>query len=122
MALLIRNAYVFSPQEIGSVDVLMTDEKITAVEKNLSVSLPNLSVIDASGFILAPGFIDQHVHLLGGGGVGGPATRAPAVAAIELIAAGITSVVGVLGADVMTRGLPDLLAKVRELQSPTLRV
>ena len=117
MAVLIRNAYVFAPQEIGPADVLMTDEKITAVGKDLSVSLPNLSVIDASGFILAPGFIDQHVHLLGGGGVGGPATRAPAVAATELIAAGITSVVGVLGADVMTRGLPDLLAKVRELKS-----
>ena len=48
MALLIRNAYVFAPQEIGPADVLMTDEKITAVEKNLSVSLPNLSIIDAS--------------------------------------------------------------------------
>ena len=95
----------------------MVGEKILAVGPNLSVSLPGLSVIDASGFLLVPGFVDPHVHVLGGGGVGGPITRAPAITAGELIRAGITTVVGVLGADVMTRKLPDLLAKVRELNA-----
>ena len=117
MAILIRNAYVFAPKELGATDVLMVDEKILAVGPNLSVSLPGLSVIDASGFLLVPGFVDPHVHVLGGGGVGGPITRAPAITAGELIRAGITTVVGVLGADVMTRKLPDLLAKVRELNA-----
>lgn len=117
MAILIRNAYVFAPKELGATDVLMVGEKILAVGPNLSVSLPGLSVIDASGFLLVPGFVDPHVHVLGGGGVGGPITRAPAITAGELIRAGITTVVGVLGADVMTRKLPDLLAKVRELNA-----
>ena len=117
MAILIRNAYVFAPKELGATDVLMVREKILAVAPNLSVSLPGLSVIDASGFLLVPGFVDPHVHVLGGGGVGGPITRAPAITAGELIRAGITTVVGVLGADVMTRKLPDLLAKVRELNA-----
>ena len=115
MAILIRNAYVFAPEELGVTDVLMVGEKILAVAPNLSASLPGLSIIDATGFILAPGFVDAHVHVLGGGGVNGPDTRAPAISAGELIRAGITTVVGVLGADVMTRKLPDLLAKVREL-------
>ena len=117
MAILIRNAYVFAPKELGVTDVLMVGEKILAVGPNLSVNLPGLSVIDATGFILAPGFVDAHVHVLGGGGVNGPDSRAPAIGAGELIRAGITTVVGVLGADVMTRKLPDLLAKVRELNA-----
>ena len=71
MAILIRNAYVFAPKELGVTDVLMVGEKILAVGPNLSVNLPGLSVIDATGFILAPGFVDAHVHVLGGGGVNG---------------------------------------------------
>ena len=54
MAILIRNAYVFAPKELGVTDVLMVGEKILAVGPNLSVNLPGLSVIDATGFILAP--------------------------------------------------------------------
>ncbi len=77
MAILIRNAYVFAPKELGVTDVLMVGEKILAVGPNLSVNLPGLSVIDATGFILAPGFVDAHVHVLGGGGVNGPDSRAP---------------------------------------------
>ena len=60
MAILIRNAYVFAPNELGATDVLMVGEKILAVGPNLSVSLPGLSVIDASGFLLVPGFVDPH--------------------------------------------------------------
>lgn len=62
MAILIRNAYVFAPKELGVTDVLMVGEKILAVAPNLSASLPGLSIIDATGFILAPGFVDAHVH------------------------------------------------------------
>ena len=51
MAILIRNAYVFAPKELGVTDVLMVGEKILAVGPNLSVNLPGLSVIDATGFI-----------------------------------------------------------------------
>ena len=50
MAILIRNAYVFAPKELGVTDVLMVGEKILAVGPNLSVNLPGLSVIDATGF------------------------------------------------------------------------
>ena len=52
MAILIRNAYVFAPKELGVTDVLMVGEKILAVAPNLSASLPGLSIIDATGFIL----------------------------------------------------------------------
>ena len=71
MATLIRNARVFAPKDLGVQDVLMVDEKIVAVGKDLSVTLPELETVDAAGKILTPGFFDQHIHVTGGGGEGG---------------------------------------------------
>lgn len=117
MATLIRNARVFAPKDLGVQDVLMVDEKIVAVGKDLSVTLPELETVDAAGKILTPGFFDQHIHVTGGGGEGGPSTRTPELVLSELIACGTTSVVGVSGTDFTTRSIPNLLAKVRALQT-----
>lgn len=38
MAILIRNAYVFAPKELGVTDVLMVGEKILAVGAPTSLS------------------------------------------------------------------------------------
>lgn len=117
MATLIRNARVFAPKDLGVQDVLMVDEKIVAVGKDLSVTLPELETVDAAGKILTPGFFDQHIHVTGGGGEGGPSTRTSELVLSELIACGTTSVVGVSGTDFTTRSIPNLLAKVRALQT-----
>lgn len=66
--------------------------------------------------MVCPGFIDQHVHLIGGGGEAGPHTRTPEVRLSALVAAGITSVVGLLGTDGVTRHPESLLAKTRALE------
>ena len=50
MAILIRNAYVFAPKELGVTDVLMVGEKILAVAPNLSASLPGLSIPTFANF------------------------------------------------------------------------
>ena len=71
MALLIRNARVYAPKDLGITDVLMAAGKILAVGSNLTVSLPDLETVDAKGKILTPGFFDQHIHVNGGGGEGG---------------------------------------------------
>lgn len=42
MALLIRNARVYAPKDLGITDVLMAAGKILAVGSNLTVSLPIL--------------------------------------------------------------------------------
>jgi beta-aspartyl-dipeptidase (metallo-type) len=55
------------------------------------------------------------VHISGGGGEGGPATRTPDIRLTELTAAGITTTVGLLGTDGVTRSLEALLAKARAL-------
>ena len=116
-ALLIKNARVFAPQDLGKNDVLMVNDRIAAVGQNLAPQLPDLEILDASGKILTPGFFDQHIHVTGGGGEGGPSTRTPELVLSELISCGTTSVVGVSGTDYTTRSIPNLLAKVRALQT-----
>ena len=56
-------------------------------------------MIDASNLVAIPGLIDKHVHITGGGGEGGFKTRVPEIMLSNLIEAGITTVVGLLGTD-----------------------
>lgn len=117
MALLIKGAHVYAPEDLGICDVLTVGKQVVAVGKDLTATLPELETIDAKGLILTPGFIDQHIHVTGGGGEGGPKTRTPELVLSELIACGTTSVVGVSGTDGSSRSMPNLLGKVRALQA-----
>lgn len=85
------------------------------MEDEISADLPGLEVIDLNGAIVTPGLIDQHIHVTGGGGEGGPLTRAPELNFSELVEGGITSFVGVSGTDSETRPIEALMAKVRAL-------
>ena len=87
MALLIKGAHVYAPEDLGICDVLTVGKQVVAVGKDLTATLPELETIDAKGLILTPGFIDQHIHVTGGGGEGGPKTRTPELVLSELIAA-----------------------------------
>lgn len=70
----------------------------------------SLRVIELGGRAVVPGLIDAHVHLGGGGGEGGFKSRVPRVELASLVAAGVTSVVGVLGTDGATRTMRELVA------------
>src|SRR5713226_384366 len=64
--LLIKNGRVLDPasKTDATLDVLLDGEKIEEVGPAGKVSAPqNTEVFDASGLIVAPGFIDIHVHL-----------------------------------------------------------
>ena len=63
MALLIKNARVFAPTDLGVQDVLMVAEQVVAIGHDLPATLPDTEVIDAKGQIMTPGFFDQHIHL-----------------------------------------------------------
>lgn len=113
---LLQGAHLYAPEDRGICDVLVANGKIIAVASNIpSDIVPDCTVVDLSGQILCPGFIDQHVHLIGGGGEAGPTTRTPEVALSRLTEAGVTSVVGLLATDSISRHPESLLAKTRAL-------
>jgi beta-aspartyl-dipeptidase (metallo-type) len=115
--ILIKNVEVFTPELIGKKDVLLAGKKIVAIEEN--IDLPQnlkFQVIDAAGLKLTPGFIDAHVHIAGAGGEGGPATRTPEIQLSMLVKAGVTTVIGCLGTDGITRNVESVLMKAKGLR------
>ncbi|MGE5361517.1 MAG: beta-aspartyl-peptidase [Bacteroidales bacterium] len=113
--LLIKNADLYAPAPAGQTDVLVAGGRIERVGPDLRPLDSYCEVFDASGLIAAPGFIDSHVHIAGGGGEGGFRTRTPELVLGDAIAGGVTTVVGCLGTDGVTRSLPNLLAKAHGL-------
>ncbi|MDA3866024.1 MAG: beta-aspartyl-peptidase [Salinivirgaceae bacterium] len=118
MILLIRNAKVYAPHPIGHNDVLVAGGKIVGISPHIHTpSGIEYREMDGSDLLLTPGFIDAHVHIAGAGGEGGPATRTPEIPLSQLLEAGVTTVVGCLGTDGMTRNLESVLMKVKALRN-----
>ncbi|MBU3172517.1 beta-aspartyl-peptidase [Clostridium estertheticum] len=117
MIIIIKNGEVYAPEYIGKMDIVIAGGKIEAIAKSVSVpqDFAKVRVIDAEGKLVFPGFIDAHVHITGGGGEGGFKTRTPEIQLSDIIAGGITTVVGCLGTDGVCRDMNGLLAKARAL-------
>lgn len=113
---LIKNVTLYDPMPKGVCDLLISGEQIAAVGKDLKPDLPGIEVIDGRGRTVVPGFIDQHVHVTGGGGEGGFQSRIPEIMLSSVIKAGVTTVVGLLGTDSFTRSVENLLAKTKSLK------
>ena len=117
MVILIKGGRLFCPEEAGKKDILIIAGKIIKVEENIDPpDFLNAKIISAEGMTVVPGFIDLHVHLLGGGGEGGPATRVPEINLTSIISAGVTTVIGCLGLDDISRNTEALLAKAMQLE------
>ena len=121
MIRLIKGAKIYMPQPAGRADLLLGGGRILAMGSGLQAPAGvECEVLDASDLTLVPGLIDIHVHIAGAGGEGGPATRTPEVGLSRLTAAGITSVVGSLGTDGMTRSVESVLMKAKGLRTEGL--
>lgn len=113
--LLLKNAEVYSPQPLGRADILVAGGRVERVAAGIRVPVDECDLLDASSLVAVPGLVDAHVHIAGGGGEGGYATRTPEIALSDAVRGGITTLVGCLGTDGVTRSLESLLAKARAL-------
>ncbi|WP_438864546.1 beta-aspartyl-peptidase [Neptunicella sp.] len=120
--ILIEQIEVYAPEYLGTQDVLICGNQIAAIEPELSIETPMLTRINGRGKLLFPGLVDSLVHISGGGGEGGFHTRTPQMTLTDATAAGVTTVIGALGTDSVTRTLPDLLAKAHGLENEGLSV
>lgn len=118
MLTLIQNGEIYAPEYIGKKDILLVGDKIGFIED--TIELPNqfvdINVLDATGKYVVPGFIDSHVHIMGGGGEGSFRTRTPEIQLTQATLSGITTLVGVIGTDGTTRTMASLIAKAKGLE------
>jgi beta-aspartyl-dipeptidase (metallo-type) len=117
--LLIENGELHSPAPLGRATIVLAGGRIERIG-NIDASAFEPERIDASGCIVTPGLIDAHIHLIGGSGEQGFASATGPISARDILAAGITTVVGLLGTDTTTKTLPSLLAKVKALREEGL--
>lgn len=116
---LVRGGEVFAPAPIGCPEILACGERILAVGEGLArkaEALGPVDVVDASGRFVVPGFIDQHLHFLGGGDFEGPLGRVPELQFSRITAGGVTTAVGIMGIDMEFKTLHGLLVKAHELE------
>ncbi|MEZ9132838.1 beta-aspartyl-peptidase [Vibrio breoganii] len=113
MQLLIKNGSVHAPQYLGKKDLLCAGGKIIAIEDTINESslAGEYQVIDAKGANVVPGFVDTHQHFIGGGGEGGYATRTPELKLTDQTLNGVTTALGLLGTDDLSRHVESLFAK-----------
>lgn len=114
--ILIKNIHLYSPQDQGKKDLLLAGGKIVLIEDHIENFSDKIKEIDGKGKILVPGFIDNHLHLTGGGGEASFKTRVPELPLSKLIEAGVTTAIGLLGTDGYTRSIENLLAKAKALK------
>ena len=112
--LLIKNTNLYSPDNLGLKDILIASGKIVAIEDKIENNTV-FTTWDAKGAITTPGFIDQHIHVIGAGGKHGFSSMTPELKLSELIKCGTTTVVGLLGTDGSTRSIKTLYSKTQAL-------
>ena len=118
MLTLFKNAETYSPLYIGKKDILAGGKSILAIADHIEPPQGvEVKIVDCTGLNLVPGLIDSHVHITGGGGEGGPASRMPELEVSMMIDGGVTTVVGCLGTDGITRSVESVLMKVKSLKA-----
>lgn len=116
---LIKDGSVYTPTGIQKLSLLLMGEKIVKVGdvdfRALERAGLEAEIIDAAGCWVLPGLIDPHSHLIGAGGENGFASRLPEIPLEDMFQSGITTVVGLLGTDTVSRDPKCLYAKVQQL-------
>ena len=117
MLTLVKNAQLFTPEPRGLCHLLIADQRIAAViDAAEAFNLGSLiTTVDLEGRRVIPGLVDPLVHYIGGGGEGGFGNRTAELSLEDACASGVTTLVGALGTDALTRTPANLIGKAREL-------
>ncbi|MBW6389993.1 beta-aspartyl-peptidase [Billgrantia antri] len=118
MLTLLKNARLYAPRAMGLCHLLIADRRIAAVvaaDQGAPASGMAVEEIDLEGRRVIPGLVDPLVHFTGGGGEGGFGTRTAELTLEDALASGVTTLIGALGTDALTRTPANLLGKAREL-------
>jgi dihydroorotase len=108
MKILIRNSrYIASNGKIDQADILIEDGKITKIERQIKDCADR--IVDATGLLVSPGFVDLHVHLREPGGEKKETIETGTLAAAR---GGFTTVAAMPN----TRPVPDSEAQMNWLQ------
>ncbi len=120
--ILIKNATLYSPKNLGLVHLMIAGGKVVYIGKKCPTLGDELAIqtVDVEGYAVIPGFIDAHTHITGGGGEAGFSTRVPPVPLSQFTRAGVTTVVGLLGTDDLTRNTESIIAQVYALREEGL--
>jgi len=114
---LITGGSVYAPDKLGRKDILIAGRVIARIAERIDLPAEfKPRVIRARGKTIVPGLVDLHVHLLGGGGEAGPWSRTPEITLSKITRAGVTTVVGLLGTDDVSRRPETLLSKAMQLE------
>ena len=120
--ILLRNAEVFAPEALGRQQLLLGGGRILAMSSGM-IEPPrfvDVEIVDLQGLRVVPGLVDGHVHVTGGGGEGGFATRIAPLPLSRYTHSGVTSVIGLLGTDDCARSIRELVANLYALREQGL--
>lgn len=119
MLTILKNAELGLCEQKEKNDILIAGDTICRIAPAGTLTSSNFidNIISCDGLTAYPGIIDQHVHITGGGGEQGFASRTAEININDILMAGVTTVAGLLGADGCTRSLECLLAKARALET-----
>ncbi len=119
MIKVIKNAKLIN-NEI--VNILIVNDKIVDISSSLNYEKilklrDTCEIIDAKMNYVIPSYIDNHEHIVGGGGEDGFVSKINEMSSIDILKNGVTTVVGVLGTDTITRSVENLVSKAKALNT-----
>ncbi len=112
---ILKGVEVFSPEYLGKKDIIIAADKIAFIDDKINYN-NSYELYDGENLIAVPGFIDSHAHITGGGGEGGFHLRTYEIDSSDIFNAGVTTIIGCLGTDGITRSLENLYAKTKSLE------
>lgn len=119
-----KNGNVYLGDQFEKTDFLVAGSKIVKIGPVDSQDVRALGVetetVDCTGMYVLPGLIDSQICMVGGSGESGFLSQPPRITIDECIRGGITTTVGAIGVDTLTKTMANLFSCVRAFRDAGL--